>query len=331
MAAHRATAEQAPSTFFHSYYLEGLPKIEAERNNIMVRPTSITSQMTDMGQTSSQLHALPAIDSTMGDQSKSNGRKVKSKKRKRESAEVGQPLDPEKESAKALLQMAGSGVPDSTAPYYGNDLAASQQLISESSTIRSPALPNVEETGAGSSERRGSQRKGDKKGRRKQSGVAIFDYPSSEERTENSRYPRLPATPLDQTDPSPPSPYRPNLSHSQHALDDVPTDEETAVFDKAFGNEAAASEADMPNHDIFSFSQQPPEILDQQGEMFPSYQLPTHVYTSPRAVGRPKKRKRDTSIAIDDEGEEQLPVANEAGQYMCDYVLGFLTITSKPI
>lgn len=265
----------------------------------------------------------------MDDQPKSNRKKVKSKKWQKESGEIEQLLDPEKESARALLQMAGSGVPDSTAPYYGNDLAASQQLTLERSSIRLPALPNVEETGAGSSENRGRQRKGDKKGKRKQSGGSIFDYSSSEERIEQPRYPRLPTTPLDQSDRSPLSPYHPSLSHSQHALDDVPTDDETAVFDKAFGNEAAASEPDMPNHDIFSFSQQPSDIPDQQGEMFPLYQLPTHVYTSPRAVGRPKKRKRDTSLAMEDEGEEQLPVANEAGQYMFDDVLRFLMITSE--
>jgi len=284
----------------------------------MFGATAITSQMTDMGQTSSQLQNAPATDQSMDDQSRSNRKKVKSRKRKRESAGVEQPLDPEKESARALLQMAGSGVPDSTVPYYGNDLAASQQLITESSPIRSPAVPNIGETALRSSEKRRSQRNGGKNGKRKQSGGIVFNYPSSEEGIEKPRYPQRLVTPFDQTDRSPRSPHRQTLSQSQHALDDVPSDDETAAFDKEFGNEATAPEPNLPNHDVFSFSQQPPDIPDQEGEMFPSYQLPTHVYTSPRAVGRLKKRKRDTPLAMDNADAEQLPVVNEAGQYILD-------------
>jgi hypothetical protein len=279
----------------------------------MARATAITSQMTDMGLTSSQLRDPPATDGTMDDQPKSNRKKVKSKKRKRKSAEVDQTLDPDKESARTLLQMAGSGISDRTASYFGNDFAASQQLITESSSIRSPALPNVEEIRAGPIDKRGSQRKTDRYGRRKRSGEAIFDYRSSEERTEKPRYSQLPATPLDQIDRLPSSPYEENLSRSQHALDDIPTDDETAVFDKAFASDTAPSEPNVTHHGIFSFSQQPPDIPDQHGEMFPSYQLLTHVYTSPRIVERHKKRKRDTSSVMDNVGEKRLPIANEAG------------------
>jgi len=289
----------------------------------IARATATASQVTDMGQTSSQLHDPAPTDPNMEDQPKSNRKKPKLPKSKRKSAEVKQPLDPEEESARALLQMRGGGVPNSTAPYYGNDLAASQQLIGESSPMRSPGLPNVEETRAESSVKRGSHREGDKSRKRKRSSRAIIDDPSCEQRNEEPRYPQLPSTPPDQADRLPPSSYRPNSPQSQHALDDVPTDEETAAFDEAFGNESAAAEPDLPNHDIFSFSQQPPDISHQQGEMFTSYQLPTNVYTSPRAVGNPKKRKRDTTLAMDNAGEEQLSVANEAGQYILEYDAGF--------
>lgn len=320
------------STLFSLILPGRSPTTRTERNNIgiiMARAKAVTSQMTDMGLTSSQLRDTPATDGTMDDQPKSNRTKVKSKKRKRKSAEVDQTLDPDKESARTLLQMAGSGISDRTASYFSNDFAASQQLITESSSIRSPALPNAEEIRAGPLDKRGSQRKPDRYGRRKRSGEAIFDYRSSEERTQKPRYSQLPATPFDQIDRSPSSPYEENLSRSQHALDDILTDDETAVFDKAFGTDIAPSEPNVTHHGIFSFSQQPSEPSNQQGEMFPSYQLPNLVYTSPRAIGNQKKRKRDTPSVMVKAGGKQQPVANEAGQYILDRALQSFPITSK--
>lgn len=274
----------------------------------MVRPVAAASQRNnDMGQTSSQLHDAATNHSTMEDQPKSSGKKhKKSKNGKRKSAEVDPSVGLKGESARASLQMSGVGMRDNRAPSNGIDPEESQQqLIAEISQMRSPGPVNVQVIEAGSSKKRGSRRNGGKKAKRKRSGGDVLEYPSSEDRNEEERVRQTPPVTPTRTNHSSPSPYRRNISQSQHVLDDIPTDEETAVFDEAFGT---------PNHDIFSFSQQPPDLPDRLDDTYPSYQLPF-----PKVGARPQKRKRDTVSVVDKAGEHQLPVANGAGQCMLEH------------
>lgn len=283
----------------------------------MTRSATQPSQTVGMGQTSSQIHHPPLPDFDLAGQPKSNEKKRKSKKSKRKSADVEQSGNPEEESANVLLQMRGVDVSNGANP-YNDDVAASQQLVAESSPMHPSSPFNVQETGMRSSKMCASQRNGGIHGKRKRGGSAIFEYPSSEEHMEEPQFSKATSTPFDQPSPQKMSPYRSNHSQAVSALDDVPTDEETAVFDEAFGNGSVAPEPITPMHDLYSFSQQPHEISEQQDEMFPPYQLPTHVYTSPKAAQKLKKQKRKPPLATDDAIEEQPAISNEAGQYMLD-------------
>ena len=280
-----------------------------------------------MGQTSSQVDHLPTIPlANENDMDRSLSNKTrKPRKQKRKNVEAEHTFDPEQESARALLQMRGVDVADSKAPYYADDFAASQQLVTESPPLRSSVPLPIEE--AAEEPPRMSQKhtqsnflakkkEAKRKKRGKTDGSPIFSIARGEE---ESRYPQLPSTLPGQRDYSPLSANSPSISQSQHALDDVPTDEECAMFDQEFRNASGSAEPTVPNHNIYSFSQQPLEGHNHQDPVYPPYQLPTNVYTPPKAIERRRKVKRHTITAANTVDEARLPAGNEAGQPTIDF------------
>lgn len=247
--------------------------------------------------------------------------KRKSKTGKRKSAEIETAIDQERESARALLQMRGVPLDDAGDLYHGDDVAASQQLIAESSPHNAADQPmngaNVKQRPLGTPRKRNKfeNRKGGKKSR-----GDPFAFPSSEERSHgDTKYPNLPSTPPRQTTRSSPSPYRPTLSQSNHALDDIPTDDEDIT---QYMQEFAVYDDDAPRgvseeDNVYGFSQQPLDAPDHDhahDEIHSAYQLPK---------SKAKKRKRATASTSEHLPDEQLPLINGEGQHALDVEIDF--------
>ncbi len=276
----------------------------------MIKPWAAVSEVAEMGQTSSQLDNPSAMPSNKEHAAMSSDKKRTSRKHKRKSADAEQSLDPEQESARVLLQMRGGDVPENRASHYGDDFAASQQLVTGHSQLPSHGPPNFASPNTTTSHRPKRHGKSAGKAKKKRRGSDTFTFSSSDNGDTGSQYPRVPSTPPGQTDYSSPLPHRPTAPQSHHALDEVPTDDE---FEKEFGTGTASAEPTMPVHDIFSFSQQPELSLSQQDSLHPRYQLPAHAPN--KASKKHRKRKRRDTSQSGLLNEHQIPLENGAGQH----------------
>lgn len=257
----------------------------------------------------------------MKHQGKSKEKKNKSRKGKRKSAEMEPAIDQERESARALLQMRGVPIDDTQTLYDGDDVAASQQLIGESSPRRPAEQSTVIEDAAsqGTSKRKG----GDKKNKKTKKKGGRGDHsagPRNEESNHGEAHqPHLPSTPRRQTSHATPPPHRPSLSHSNHALDEIPTDDEDVTqYMQEFATEGGeANPQALSDNDIYGFSQQPPDASDHsitQSTMHSISQLPT---------GQPRKRTRHTASTGEQLSDEQQSLANGEGQHSLDFSFDF--------
>ena len=247
-------------------------------------------------------------------QRKGKDKKGRLKKSKRRSAVMERPMDQEEEeSARALMQISNAKVQHSRAPYYEGNDAVSAQLEAESSPIRPPTEPVRKSKGRKTNVRRGTKK-------RARDIYEIYDFTGNEERSNGvGQYPDLPSTPPGQIDRSSPSPYRPTIP-PLNALDEIPTDDDdVAAYEEYAKDTASADPPGLPDHDMFSFSQQPPNSLDRDevGEgMHAPHQLPANVYTLPQSAEklRKKKRKRRT-----DDQEVKENFAHEQGQHISQF------------
>ena len=278
----------------------------------------------DMGQQSSQPQILSTEASTTTEgprKSKSKDQSSKSKKSKRKSAEMEKPIDQDLESARALMQMRDDPIHDRMAPYYKNNHAASAQLMAESSPMRPSTDSYLDDLDDTESMHKSESRKtNNKKGTKKRGRVGIHEFTGSMDSSiEAMQYPDLPSTPPLQVDRSSPSPYRPNIPRAS-ALDEIPTDDEdVAEYEEYAKDTASADPPGLPDHDIFSFSQQPPNDFDQDEDeesAQASHQLPTNGYALPQKAERQKKKKRKRRT--DDETNQQ-NLAHDQGQHVSDF------------
>ena len=269
----------------------------------------------DMGQLSSQPQSPPAKSSAMKDPGKSKDRKGKSKKSKRKSAEMEIPIDQEEESALALMHMSEAPVHDGVAPYYEDKQTASAQVMTANSSMRPSTDPYFDET---EPVRRSKRGKTNNKRVMKRGRSDVYEFTGSEEPSnEPNEYPDLPSTPPRQIDRLSPSPYHPRIPQA-NALDEIPTDDEdVAAYEKYAKDTASAEPPGMVDHDIFSFSQQPPNPFDQEqaGQgMHATYQLPANVYALPQDAEKQKKKKKRKKRK-DDKEEEQHDFSFQQGQH----------------
>ena len=277
-----------------------------------------------MGQNSSQVQPPSAEQPPMEHPAKSTDKRRKSRTGKRQSEEQHS-IDQEEESARALLLMREGAIHDSRAPYYQDDLVASQQLIAESSPMRPLELANGDDSVVRSSEKpRNHKTRISKKKKRNDT----FTFTGSEDGNDEAEwYPHIPSTPPGQVLHSSPPPYRPTISQSAHALDDIPTDDEAVAsymqeYEKE--NESVDPPA-APEHDIYEFSQQPPDASDQEDygtAMYSTYKLPKQAYFPPKALAKPKKRKRGRISTPDEEDDQEQPLVNGEGQHILNLDLG---------
>ncbi len=278
----------------------------------MVRSRASRSRA-DMGQLSSQPQLPSAEASAMEHQEKSQDKGAKSKKSQRKSAEMERPIDQEEESALALMHMREARIHDRMAPYYED---TSAQFMAESSPMRASTDPYLDDT---EPVRKSKSRKTkDERLIKKRARTDIYEFTGSEERyNEAKQYPDLPCTPPGRIDRSSPSPYRPKTSQT-NALDDIPTDDEdVAAYEEYAKDTASADLPSIPDHDIFSFSQQPPNPSDHDEDgrsLQATYQSSKNVYALPQNAEKPKKKKRKKRT--DAEGDAQQNFAHAQGQHI---------------
>ena len=266
----------------------------------------------DMGQTSSQLQNPSAEPSSPEHQRKSKDKKGKSKTSRGKSAEMERPIaQVEADSAHTLLQIRNARVQDSRAPYYEDSHTLSEQLRANNSPMR----PSTEPV------RKSKNRKtNDKRAMKKRTGTDMYEYVGSEEHSNGvEHYPDLPSTPPRQIDRSSRPPYRPAVP-AVNALDDLPTDDDdVAAYEEYAKDSASADPSGLSDHDVFSFSQQPPNPFDQ-GEVgegiHATYQLPTNVYASSQS--KPKQKQKKRKRRMNDQGDIVSP-AHDQGQYISHF------------
>ncbi|CAF9907284.1 MAG: RNA polymerase I enhancer binding protein [Alectoria fallacina] len=272
-----------------------------------------------MGQRSSQVQSPPAESFIMKHQGKSKDKRGKSKKSQKKSADMERSIDQEEESALALMHMREAPIHDRMAPYYEDKQAASVQLMAESSPTRPSTNPYLDDT---EPVRKSNSRKtNDGRGRRRRSRIDIYESTSSEERSnEAKQYPDLPSTSPGKIDRSSISPYCPNIPPA-NALDEIPTDDEdVAAYEEYAKDTASADPPGIPDHDIFSFSQQPLNFFDQDEDgqnMHATYPLPTNLNALPQNTKKQKKNKRKRRTV--DKEDNQQDFAHEQGQNIPDY------------
>ncbi len=259
----------------------------------------------DMGQMSSQLQAPLPDASTTEHQGKGRNKGTKSKKRKRKSAEMERPIDQEDaESAFTLMQISKAQIQNSRAPYYEENHALSAQLPAGSPPMRSSTEPV----------RRSKSRKTNNKRRiNKRGRTDVYDIPSSDDPSNGAeQYPDLPSSPPSPTGRSSLSPYRRNFPPI-NALDDIPTDDEDVAEYEEYAKDTASTDPPaLLDHDIFSFSQQPPNHFDQDEvseSIHHTSQLPTNVHALPQSAGTQKKKKRKRRT------DDQAKPAQQQGQH----------------
>ena len=205
-------------------------------------------------------------------------KKGKPNKSGKKSVEVERPIDQvEEESARTLLQISKAPLQQSSTPHYEDGRAL-------------PMHPSTEPI------RKSKIRKMNNKKGSKQRARDTYDIESSEEQSNGmDPYPEIPSTPPEQIDRSSPSPYRPTIP-PVNALDEIPTDDDDVVAYEKYARDAASTDRPgLPDHDMFSYPQQPSNPFDQDetGEgMHKARALPTNVYALPQTGEKEKKKKR---------------------------------------
>ena len=260
--------------------------------------TSRASQpRAEMGQVSSQPQVPSADASASKVQSKSRDKNGKLKKSNKKSLEIERPIDQEEEeSARTLLQISKAPMQQSKNSYYEDGRAPSAQLKGNSS----PMNPSTEPL------RKSKSRKINNKKSTKKRARDVYDIESSQEPSNGTdQYPEIPSSPPEQFNHSSPTPYRPTIP-ATNALDEIPTDDDDVAAYEEYARDAASTDRPgLPDHDEFSFSQQPSNPFDQDeaGEsMHKAPELPANVYALPQTGEKQKKkRKRRT----DDRGVKQ--------------------------
>ena len=275
-------------------------------------------------QNSSQVeeHSENDRQSDMKIEMKDPGSKRKSVKRKRSTEAEQINVSPgSQEQAKAYLQML-NGASEKQASYLDN-AAASQQLLEESIEARA------------STPVKGDRRRGRRStiskdpdshrltAKRRRHGQDVNTFDSSGE--SESEWQQSPL----QSDQSSSTTSEPDISQSQHALDDVSTDEDTAAYENEFGNGTLSEEPPTSHDDIFSFSQQPPEAVNSQTMKSPPYKLPTLRDGSPKISKPSKKRKRPDTHTLANLDEESQLALNGNNQRTIDLYDPYLSKTSK--
>ncbi|KAK0517109.1 hypothetical protein JMJ35_000264 [Cladonia borealis] len=272
-----------------------------------------------MGLTSSQLQSSPAEAAAIGSHTRKRDKNRKAELSNERISDVSDDMNgaSDYESAQALLQL-------STAPFEVNgviddNFAASQQLIAESSPVRSSKVSNGRAPVAASSQKVKNRKKHDKK-HKKQKGNHSILSDSREYGEHNERTTHTPSTPPGQILRSSPSPDRPFISQPTQALDDIATDDEdvTALMQEYEQESRRSQHPEASDHDIYSLSQQSMDAADDQGygqPMYSAYHQPKQVYPSPEASGKSKKRKRRPTPTRGQEGDKQQLLENGIGQY----------------
>ena len=277
----------------------------------MVNLHTFRQQAVEMGQRSSQpgpsapLEPAEELDAHLHN---AKGKKQGKRKGKRKSGAVEEEGD-EEGTARALMQLSADAVVNARQPSYDDDLAASAQLIAESSPLRPFKSREVEGQVEGQEERRRQKKIKSRKRRRDRSKLSptnarLLDI--EEERLRNTQH--------TQNDHPVMSPA--NIPRSTFSLDDIDShDEAVASYLHEYENGVAS-----PHHPTTSeIDHMEPENPEQRvatetgsapsgNGIYSKYPALPLIYT-PRANGKENRKRKNPSdgIARNDEDDNQEP------------------------
>ena len=263
-----------------------------------------------MGITSSQ----PAsTEPAMASEQKSSDQQRKTKKHRKKSMEAEQDTEKERDKVRTSSQSRDDHPAGSGSPHNGHEIAVSHQSTRGSAQLLTPrpSYNDVATTEVARKSKKGAKK--DKRSKKRRRSSDIINLSGSNHEQDESESIQLPSTPPRRADRSSLSPFRQNDSKSQHALDEVPTDDETALFNEEFGN-ATAAEPSTSNLDILSFSQHLLEDPNQVDSVYPEYELPFPADGPHEVAINCKKRKRHSKTAPITVHDEQTSWSNGAGQ-----------------
>ena len=257
----------------------------------------------EMGQISSQVGPSgPSESAGKRDARLQNGKGKK--KRKRRSADVVGEEDAEEGTARALMQLSADAVVNARQPSYDDDLAASAQLMAESSPMRpfkSREAEGYMEDQEGPAREKRSK---DKKHKRDRSQMMPKVSDMGEGPSSNARRAR---DGLDLPGMSPPE-----IPRSTFSLDDIDSNDEAVA---SYLHEYESGVASHPSPTVSQIDTIEAQRLEQQTVMgtetsprddvvYSSYGVPSPPYTQQANDKKSRKRKSRTNRPAGDSEDE---------------------------
>ncbi|KAI4126249.1 MAG: hypothetical protein LQ347_005050 [Umbilicaria vellea] len=292
----------------------------------MARLAAIARLMKNgMGQTSSQPAPETSEQLGSGDElkvEKGKGRKHKRKKRKSAESEA---QSKEEESARALLELKNGVGLDFKAGVNDDDLAASAQLVAESSPYR-PSRTAIDGTLAHTRQRSKHKEKGHRSEKKLDVYGELAQLPTGEDLYDSieAQLQEQPDEVFDLDYLSSAAPPQSQLPEYTIGLDEIDSnDENVAALLQEYENETVP-ESPIVQHQDTSGTQDEFQLVSAQpyrnGEeraMTSSYQLPSLTYSSPIIGEKDKRKRRKNRSSTKETGPENATACGE-GQHALD-------------
>lgn len=278
-----------------------------------------------MGQTSSQ--PAPEISEQLdsGDDLKVEKSKEKKHKRKKRKSAEFEAQSKEEESAQALLELKNGVGLDSRADVNDDDLAASAQLVAESSPHR-PSHTAINGASAHTRKKSKHKEKGHRSKKKLDGYGELAQLPTGED-----LYDSVEAQLQEQPDEvfnlnyfSSAAPPQSQLPEYRTGLDEIDSnDENVAALLQEYENETvpespiAQHEDTSGTQDEFQKVSAQPYSNGEEPAMTSSYQLPSLTYSSPSIGEKDKRKRRKNRSSTKKTGPENVTACGE-GQHALD-------------
>lgn len=276
----------------------------------MVNPRTYRQQAVEMGQTSSQPGPSTPMEPAEGQDASLQNAKGKNhgkKTRKRKSAEIVEEDGDEEGTARALMQLSADAVLNAR-PFYDDDLAASAQLMAESSPTR--PLVSYDVGGYLEDQEEHGRTKNIKRKRRRRGNPEVLHHSAKvlDKEEERSRSARHKHNGLDHTGLSPS-----DLPRSTFSLDDIDSnDEVVASYLQEYESGAASHPSStVPEIDVLE-SQYPAQRVavdvgsgPTDNAMYSIYRTPSPTYT-PKVNGKDNRKRKHHTDLLSRDGKDQV-------------------------
>ena len=271
-----------------------------------------------MGQTSSQPAPGASAQLENGEEAKAEKSKEKKHKRKKRTSAESEAQSKEEESARALLELKNGAGLESRADIHHHDLAASAQLVAESSPHRPP---HTEINGASAHARTKSKHKskhrekGSRGGKKHGGDGELTRLPSGEDLFDSveAQLQEQPDEVFNLNYFSSAGPPQSELPQYTIGLDDIDSnDENVSALLREYQDETVPESPIDQQHDIYGTQNGSQhlsaELYGNRDEptMNSSYQFPSLVYSSPIISEKDKRKRKKHRNSTKENGTENV-------------------------